>query len=200
MDSMLYGMRLDGISAYAPADVWSNTRIAARLRLERTRLRAAGNGQLTPEEEKLFETSDRWVRRFIGFKERRFCLRTWRSSRFLSAQARCCCSFFFLRNEGRFRPGNATSCRAVSCPPHPSRVSPTQARSSQKRAGVGRPVSSLALAARTHSDERGLGAHVTSYGRAEVGSLRTHDGVHEWALMCMDASRALHACPTGGGG
>lgn len=70
---MQHGMCLGGISAYAPADVWSNTRVAARLRLERIRLRAAGNGQLTPEVEKLFETSDRWVRRFIGFKERRFC-------------------------------------------------------------------------------------------------------------------------------
>lgn len=70
---MLHGMRLDGISAYAPGDVWSNARVAARLRLERMRLRAAGSGQIGPEEDKLFETSDRWVRRFIGFKERRFC-------------------------------------------------------------------------------------------------------------------------------
>src|SRR3990172_4995886 len=66
-------MRLDGICGYAPEQVWSNARVAARLRLERIRLRAAGNGQLRPEEAKLFETSDRWVRRFIGFKERRFC-------------------------------------------------------------------------------------------------------------------------------
>ena len=66
-------MRLAGISAYAPDQVWSNTRVAARLRLERMRLRAAGGGELTPEEAKLFQTSDRWVRRFIGFTERRFC-------------------------------------------------------------------------------------------------------------------------------
>jgi len=65
-------MRLDGISAYAPEQVWSNGRVAARLRLERMRSRAAGNGALSPEEAKLFETSDRWVRRFIGFTERRF--------------------------------------------------------------------------------------------------------------------------------
>jgi len=65
-------MRLDGISAYAPEHVWSNARVAARLRLERMRSRAAGNGELSPEEAKLFETSDRWVRRFIGFTERRF--------------------------------------------------------------------------------------------------------------------------------
>jgi len=68
-----YGMRLDGISAYAPDQVWSNTRVAARLRLERMRMRAARKRHLSPEEVKLFETSDRWVRRFIGFKERRFC-------------------------------------------------------------------------------------------------------------------------------
>ena len=37
------------------------------------RVRAAGEGPLGPEVAKLFETSDRWVRRFIGFKERRFC-------------------------------------------------------------------------------------------------------------------------------
>lgn len=70
-------MRLDGISAYVPEGVWSNARVAARLRLERmrlsARLRAAGNGPLGPEEAKLFQTSDRWVRRFIGFSERRFC-------------------------------------------------------------------------------------------------------------------------------
>ena len=72
MSSILYGMRLDAISAHVPEQVWSNTRVAARLRLERMRLRAGGH-ELTPEESKLFETGDRWVRRFIGFTERRFC-------------------------------------------------------------------------------------------------------------------------------
>ena len=66
-------MRLAGLAAHAPKDVWSNHRVAARLRLERMRMRAAGHAELTPEEAKLFETSDRWVRRFIGFSERRFC-------------------------------------------------------------------------------------------------------------------------------
>ena len=69
-------MRLDGVSAYAPERVWSNARVAARLRLERmrmsARMRATGNGGLSSEEAKPFETSDRWVRRFIGFSERRF--------------------------------------------------------------------------------------------------------------------------------
>ena len=69
-------MRLEGISAYAPEQVWSNARIAARLRLERMRLSARtgpdGFGRLKPEEIKLFQTSDRWVRRFIGFSERHF--------------------------------------------------------------------------------------------------------------------------------
>ena len=77
MSSIVHGMRLAGLAAYAPEQVWSNARVAARLRLERMRLRAraAGNGGvgLSPEEAKLFETSDRWVRRFIGFSERRFC-------------------------------------------------------------------------------------------------------------------------------
>jgi 3-oxoacyl-[acyl-carrier-protein] synthase-3 len=77
LSSTVYGMRLDGLSAYAPEHVWSNARVAARLRLERMRLsaRASGNGGgiLQPEQAKLFETSDRWVRRFIGFSERRFC-------------------------------------------------------------------------------------------------------------------------------
>jgi 3-oxoacyl-[acyl-carrier-protein] synthase-3 len=66
-------MRLDGISAHAPEQVWSNTRVAARLRLERMRLRTSEGGRLSQEAAKLFETGDRWVRRFIGFTERRFC-------------------------------------------------------------------------------------------------------------------------------
>jgi 3-oxoacyl-[acyl-carrier-protein] synthase-3 len=70
-------MRLEGLAAYAPEDTCTNARIAARLRLERMRLRALrkadGAGELSAEEEKLFATSDRWVRRFIGFSERRFC-------------------------------------------------------------------------------------------------------------------------------
>jgi 3-oxoacyl-[acyl-carrier-protein] synthase-3 len=65
-------MRLDGISAHVPEQVWSNSRVAARLRLERMRMRADSGGALGPEVAKLFETGDRWVRRFIGFTERRF--------------------------------------------------------------------------------------------------------------------------------
>ena len=71
------GMRLVAMSAYAPRDVWTNSNIAARLRLERARADAAsrrnGGGGLSKEEAKLFMTSDRWVKRFIGFQERRFC-------------------------------------------------------------------------------------------------------------------------------
>jgi 3-oxoacyl-[acyl-carrier-protein] synthase-3 len=70
-------MRLEAISAYVPEQVWSNARVAARLRLERmrrgSRASVAEDGPLSPEEAKLFETSDRWVRRFVGFTERRFC-------------------------------------------------------------------------------------------------------------------------------
>lgn len=73
MSSSVAGMRLAAIAAHAPPHVWSNARVAARLRLERMRTRAAGAQDLSPEEHKLFTTSDRWVRRFIGFTERRFC-------------------------------------------------------------------------------------------------------------------------------
>lgn len=77
MSSSVSGMRLEGLAAYAPEETWSNARVAARLRLERMRLRARrkadGVEELSPEEDKLFQTSDRWVRRFIGFGERRFC-------------------------------------------------------------------------------------------------------------------------------
>lgn len=72
MSSVLQGMRLAALAAHAPSCVWSNARVAARLRLERMRTRTAGHPVLDPEERKLFETSDRWVRRFIGFTERRF--------------------------------------------------------------------------------------------------------------------------------
>lgn len=72
MDPSLQGMRLEGISAYAPEHVWDNARVAARLRLERMRTRGARTAPMTPDEAKLFETSDRWVQRFIGFRERRF--------------------------------------------------------------------------------------------------------------------------------
>jgi 3-oxoacyl-[acyl-carrier-protein] synthase-3 len=66
-------MRLEAISAYVPEQVWSNARVAARLRLQRMRLSArTARGEISPEESKLFQTSDRWVRRFIGFTERRF--------------------------------------------------------------------------------------------------------------------------------
>lgn len=49
--------------------------MAARLRLERMRLGRSidGRGPLSADDAKLFQTSDRWVRRFIGFTERRFC-------------------------------------------------------------------------------------------------------------------------------
>jgi 3-oxoacyl-[acyl-carrier-protein] synthase-3 len=69
-------MRIAAISAYAPSYRVSNRRIAARLRLERIRVNAEnhenGNGKLDAREKKLYATSDRWIQRFIGFKERRF--------------------------------------------------------------------------------------------------------------------------------
>jgi 3-oxoacyl-[acyl-carrier-protein] synthase-3 len=69
-------MRLAGISAYAPPQVWSNEKVTARLRLARmqrdAQLRRERGTGLTPDEAREFGTSDRWVRRFIGFTERRF--------------------------------------------------------------------------------------------------------------------------------
>jgi 3-oxoacyl-[acyl-carrier-protein] synthase-3 len=69
-------MRLAGIAAYAPEQVWSNEKIAARLRLARIERNAQLRGErgygLTDEEAREFATSDRWVRRFVGFSERRF--------------------------------------------------------------------------------------------------------------------------------
>jgi len=71
-----YGMCVKAISAYAPRHKITNKRIAARLRLERMRVgsdrRNNGGGVLDTKEKKLFATSDRWIQRFIGFKERRF--------------------------------------------------------------------------------------------------------------------------------
>jgi 3-oxoacyl-[acyl-carrier-protein] synthase-3 len=69
-------MRIAGIAAYAPRSKVTNSRIAARLRKERMRINAEqrrnGIGPLNKKQEKLYRTSDRWIQRFIGFKERRF--------------------------------------------------------------------------------------------------------------------------------
>ncbi|MEW6052129.1 MAG: 3-oxoacyl-[acyl-carrier-protein] synthase III C-terminal domain-containing protein [Candidatus Zixiibacteriota bacterium] len=71
-----FGMRIGGISAYAPRHRISNDRIAARLRKERMSIAAEqrrnGHEVLDRKQKKQFETSDRWIRRFIGFSERRF--------------------------------------------------------------------------------------------------------------------------------
>ena len=57
MSSSIQGMRLEAIAAYVPGDVWSNARVAARLRLERMRLSArakrALRGPIPDEEAKL---------------------------------------------------------------------------------------------------------------------------------------------------
>jgi 3-oxoacyl-[acyl-carrier-protein] synthase III len=76
LTNQLFGMRLAGISSYAPRQAWTNEMVAARLRLERMRrnaqLRKERGSGLTADEAREFATSDRWVRRFIGFGERRF--------------------------------------------------------------------------------------------------------------------------------
>ncbi len=71
-----FGMRIGGIAAYAPQYKITNRRISARLRMERMRVnrenRIKGLDQLDKKQEKVYKTSDRWIQRFIGFKERRF--------------------------------------------------------------------------------------------------------------------------------
>lgn len=74
--SQRFGMRIGAISAYAPRHHVSNNRIAARLRKERMMIQAEqlrnGHTVLDRKQKKQYETSDRWIRRFIGFSERRF--------------------------------------------------------------------------------------------------------------------------------
>ena len=69
-------MRIGGIAAYAPRLKVTNRRIAARLRKERMHLnamaRSNGSEPMDSRQQKLYKTSDRWIQRFIGFKERRF--------------------------------------------------------------------------------------------------------------------------------
>jgi len=71
-----FGMRIGGIAGYAPRNKITNSRIAARLRKERMTVNAEnlanGLDKLDRREEKLYKTNDRWIQRFIGFKERRF--------------------------------------------------------------------------------------------------------------------------------
>lgn len=72
MSAAGHGMAIKSIAAYAPPDVKSNDWVAAQLLLEKARYQGRLERQLTGEEAKAFETSDRWIRRFIGFTERRF--------------------------------------------------------------------------------------------------------------------------------
>ncbi len=71
-----YGVRIAGISAYAPPTVITNKEIAERLQNEMRRVQTAradaSQPPLTAEEEKLFRTNDRWIRQKIDFSERRF--------------------------------------------------------------------------------------------------------------------------------
>lgn len=72
MGTNVFGMAVRSIAAYAPPDRKSNDWIAAQLLLEKVRHQERLGRPLTDEEAKAFETSDRWIRRFIGFTERRF--------------------------------------------------------------------------------------------------------------------------------
>lgn len=66
------GMAIRSVAAYAPPDRKTNDWIADRLRLARTSYRDQLGRDLTDDESESFMTNDRWIRRFIGFSERRF--------------------------------------------------------------------------------------------------------------------------------
>lgn len=70
------GMRIAGISAHAPKNVFTNEDIASRLRvqmeIEDAKKRNVTGTGLTDDEKSVFTTGDRWIRRFIGFTGRRF--------------------------------------------------------------------------------------------------------------------------------
>ncbi len=68
----LQGMAGRSIAAYAPPDRKSNDWIAAQLLLQKVQYQESLGRPLTDTEAKAFETSDRWIRRYIGFTERRF--------------------------------------------------------------------------------------------------------------------------------
>lgn len=70
------GMRIAGISAYAPKNLISNEDVAARLKaqmeIEEARKQGLWGIGLTDDERSAFTTGDRWIRRYIGFSSRRF--------------------------------------------------------------------------------------------------------------------------------
>ena len=71
-----FGMRIDGIAAYAPPRMVTNKDIAEMLLAELKRVndsRAEANlPPLTDDEAKIFRTQPAWIRRMIGFTGRRF--------------------------------------------------------------------------------------------------------------------------------
>lgn len=72
MSAGFHGMAVRSLAAYAPPDRKTNDWVAAQLLLEKMRYQEHLGRALTDVEAKAFETSDRWIRRFIGFTERRF--------------------------------------------------------------------------------------------------------------------------------
>jgi len=69
-------MGIECITAFAPPNVVTNNMIAERLLEElgvvNKRLEDAGQPLIMGKATDLFRTSDRWIRRYIGFSERRF--------------------------------------------------------------------------------------------------------------------------------
>lgn len=72
MGTALLGMAIKGVAAYAPPNPVSNDWVAGQLLLEKAHYQEQLGRPLTVEEARAFETSDRWIRRYIGFSERRF--------------------------------------------------------------------------------------------------------------------------------
>lgn len=72
MGAAFLGMAIKSVAAYAPPNRVSNDWVAGQLLLEKAHYQEQLGRPLTFEEAKAFETNDRWIRRFIGFTERRF--------------------------------------------------------------------------------------------------------------------------------
>ncbi len=72
----VFGMRIGAIASYAPKTRITNRDIALRLEQEKNAdnaaRRTAGLPAISDEKAKTYKTSDAWIRRYIGFTERRF--------------------------------------------------------------------------------------------------------------------------------
>lgn len=67
-----YGVKIAGVGAYAPPRIVTNDDIADRLRREGEPVLAKLGRPPTKKESRVFETNDEWIRKYIGFSQRRF--------------------------------------------------------------------------------------------------------------------------------